>query len=134
MSRYLEILSVGAPEQFNVDENDRAMYSINFEAKAAAPVDAFEEEMAKIISDAGLGTLNVDMFLGRKREVPTGDGPYVQVIDTGGAPPMETRNADMYERKTCQIVVRAKVTKDARTRANAVWRAIDPTRNTTVTA
>lgn len=134
MSRYLEILAVQRPFPFNVDENSRVMFSVNFRALAAAPVQQWEEEVIKVLSDASLATLGTDTFVGPIAVVPSGAGPYLNINDTGGAEPSETHNGDVYERLSVQVVVRATSYTAARTRALAVWRALDGVRNTTITA
>jgi hypothetical protein len=131
---YVQILAVQRPFAFNVDENDRTMFSVNFEGLAGAPVAEWEEELVKILTDAGLATPNVDTFIGATKEAPAGNGPYTHVLDTGGSSPEETHDGSAYERLSAQIVVRAKDYDAARTRAHAIWRALDGLRNTTVTA
>lgn len=135
MSRYLEILATQRPFEFAVDKSNRTMHSVNFEALVAADVDQFEEEMAaRLISEGAATAINTDIFIGRKAEIPIGNGPYISINDTGGARPERAHNAGIkYERLSFQIVVRAKDYVDARTRALAVWRALDGVRNTTVT-
>ncbi len=137
MSRYLDILSTNRPFNLDVDENNRKMFAVNFDAVAAAPVEEWEDEVAKIIEDAGLGTRsspNRTIFIGRGAVLPTGDGPYITILDSGGVAPLETHNSDLYERLSCEIIIRAKGFQTARTRALAIWRALDGVRDQTVTA
>lgn len=134
MSRYLSITSTQRPFPLEVDDNNRVVFAVNFEAVAAAAVDKWEEELADKIVDAGLGTLNTDLFIGPKANIPTGDGPYTFLIDTGGTAPMETHDGSRYERLSVQVTVRATSYKTARTRILAIWRELDSTYNTTITA
>lgn len=134
MTRYLEILSSDRPANFNEDTGGRAMFSMNFRARAVAPVTAWELELIKILSDAGLATLGTDAFTGRSAEIPTGDGPYIQVFVTGGLETEETHDDQEYERPTAQVVVIARDYDVADARALAVWRAIRGTRGLTVVA
>lgn len=134
MSRYLSIVAVQRPFALEVDENNRVVFIVNFEAEAAAPVNQWEEELADVISDAGLGTLNTDLFVGPKSNIPTGSGPYTTIIDTGGSAPEETHDGSRYERLSVQVAVRATSYAAARTRALAIWRVLDSTYNTTITA
>ena len=134
MSRYLELLSVQRPFSIGVDDVNRAMYSCNFVAVAAQPVAKFEEEVGRLVFDAGLGTFGTNMFIGPPSSVPSGEGPFIHIIDTGGTSPLETHNGDKYERMSCQIVVRGTNRQTARTRALAIWRALDGQRNITVVA
>lgn len=135
MSRYLEILAVQRPFPFDQDDSARVMFSVNFDALAAAPVTAWEEELAKLINTAGLGTRGTDLFIGPAAVLPADHaGPLVSVIDTGGSMPEWTHQDDGYERLSAQIVVRAASYVAARTRALAIWRVLDGVRNTTVVA
>jgi len=137
MSRYLEILSNQTPFPFNIDDNRRVMYSVNFRMLVAAIVTAFEEEIAaRIIAQTAATAIGTDIFIGPLAVIPTGDGPYTEIIDTGGESPEYIHNTDdaSYERLSMQIVVRAKSYTVARTRAQAVWRALDGVRNTTLAA
>jgi len=134
MSAYLEILAIQSPFPFAEDENDRIMFSFNVDVLAAAPVNEFEEELAKLINNAGLGTRGVDVFIGPKAVVPDGDGPYITLLDTGGREPEETHNGGIYERLSAQIVVRGMSYTATRTRAKSIQRVLDGVRNTTVAA
>lgn len=142
MSRYVEILAIQRPFPFNSDENRRVMFSVNFRALAAAPVEQWDEEIVKVLIDAGASTglrhpttnPTGDAFSGPTAILPSTAGPFISLIDTGGTAPLETHNSDRYERLSVQIVVRALDYKAARTRALAVWRALDGLRNQTVAA
>lgn len=134
MSRYLSITSTQRPFPLEVDDNNRVVWAVNFEGVAAAAVDKWEEELAQKIVDAGLGTLNTDLFLSPKKPIPTGDGPYTFLIDTGGTAPDETHDGARYERLSVQVTVRAKSYATGRTRILAIWRELDSTYNTTITA
>lgn len=139
-TRYLEILSMQRPFPFDVDENQRVQFSCNYTALAAAPAVSFEEEILKILNDAGLATQRVgstgDTWIGPAGTIPatSGDGPFITIIDTGGTAPMETHDGITYERLSVQIVVRAVSYSVARTRALAIWRELDGKRNVTVAA
>ena len=117
-----------------MDDLKREMWSCNFTAYARAPVDKWEEEILRLITDASLGTFGTDTFIGPDAPIPNGDGPYTTINDTGGSEPDETHDAMEYERLSVQIVVRGKNYVTTRTRALAIWRAIKNTRNTTITA
>lgn len=139
-SRYLEILARQRPFPFDVDANARVMFSCNYDALAAAPVVDFERELRAILSDAGLATFGSgasppdDTWIGPAGTLPTGNGPYTQIIATGGIGPDYAHGGEKYERLSVQIVVRAKSFDAARDRALAIWRALDGQRNVTVAA
>ena len=136
MSTYIEILSVQSPFDIGFDDNKRVMFSCNYDVMAVAPVTDFEREIGKLINNAGLGTFATDMFIGLEAILPTGDGPYVTIVNTGGIEPENTHNTSghTYEHLSCQIVCRAKTYDAADTRALAIWRLLDGITNTTVTA
>lgn len=138
MSFYIQILAVQRPFDLGIDSKDnRTLVSCNFECIARAPVNTFEEDIAKILSDAGLATLsgsNMDTFLGRSASIPvSGSGPFNHIFATGGGYPYETHNSDIAERLTVQTLIRATLYEAARTRALAIWRALNGKRNITVT-
>lgn len=134
MSHYVEILSVQRPFEIGVDDNQRSEWSVNFEALAYAPAEKWEEEIAARLASVGLATLGIDTFIGQKATIPTGDGPYATILNTGGGAPMDTHNGDGYERLAAQIIVRAKSYTAGRTRIHAIWRALDGIANATITA
>lgn len=134
MTRYIEILAVQRPFAFNTDANGRTLFSVNFNALGRAPVVSFEKEIAKVISDAGHGTLNVDLFIGPLAPIPIGDGPYTTIINTGGVIPDETHNGGRYERLSFQLVIRALSYEIADARALNIWRTLDGKRNIDVAA
>lgn len=133
-TRYLEILSVGNPIDLGVDTNNRTKFSLNFETMCAADSDSLEAEMASLIQDASLGTLGTDMWYGQKAVLPTGDGPYMRVVATGGPHSLETHDGSEYERPTFQVTVTGTSYNTTRTRAYAIWRTLKGVRNTTVAA
>lgn len=140
MSRYLELLANQRPFPFNVDESLRTMFSCNFSALAEAPTADWEGEILKVIVDAGLAvkpnppSVVGNIWIGPAATIPAGDGPFIQIIDTGGRPPDYTHDGAKYERLSCQIVVRSKSFAAGRTRALAIWRALDGKRNVTLAA
>jgi hypothetical protein len=136
VSRYLTILARQRPFDFNQDESGRVMFSCNYDARAAAPVEQWGEEItAVLIASGSCVALGTDVFIGRAAKMPVGEGPYVTVLPTGGANGRpSTHNLDLYEDLSVQIVVRATKYRTARTRALAIWRALDGIRNTTLVA
>lgn len=132
MSVYLEIIAVQSPFENGVDDNDRSKWTMTFTAVARSPIGRFAIDLQKLLSVAGLST-TANTRLGTEASLPTGDGPFIRIFETGGAPPLETHNGDKYERLSAQISVSAQKRVDAEARAWAVWRAIDGTRNATVT-
>lgn len=134
MTRYLEIVADQDPFPAGVDTNSRTMFACNYSCMAANPVAKFEEEIARILFDAGLLVLGTNCWIGPDARVPAGDGPFITLINTGGTSPIETHNGDKYRRMSIQIVVRALTYQVARTRARAIWDELDGKRNFTVVA
>lgn len=124
MTRYLSILSIQRPFPIGVDLNNRNEFSCNYLMVAAATVSDFEGEISKYISDNGLGNTS-SILIGRKVSTPTGDGPFIRLIDTGGISPLETHNRDKYERLSMQIVVIAASYVTGRELALSIWRLLD---------
>lgn len=133
MSDYLWILSVQSPFTIGKDDNGRTMFSVNFEGNGVSPITDLEREIVKLISDAGLGAFGNDTFIGPNATLPTGGGPYVQLISTGGSSPLETHDGKKQERFSFQILVRAISYTAGRTRIMSIWRLLDGFRNQSVT-
>lgn len=100
----------------------------------AAGVVKYEEEIARILFDASLGALGTDTFIGPASTVPTGPGPYITIINTGGIAPMENHDGGKYRQGSFQVVVRALSYTVARNRAMAIWNLLDGLRDVEVTA
>lgn len=139
MSRYRSIQAVQRPFPFAIDENDRVMYSCNFDAVADSLVTTWEEDILSILHTANLATLydetnnTGDTLIGAKRDVPTGPGPYITLIDTGGLSPENTISGDAkYDRLSIQIITRASSLVAARTRALSIYAVLDGLVNFTV--
>lgn len=133
MSRYLEITAIQEPFPIGNDENDRVMFSSNYDFQVEAPVDQFEEEVGRLIFDAGLGAFGSSMLMGN-RTPAAGAGPWINLINTGGVAPLETQTGEKIRRPSLQIIVRASNYQVARTRALAIWQLLDGKRDVIVTA
>jgi len=128
---YVYMVANQRPFSFNEDENNRVMFSCNFDTMILSPVTLFEEDLSTVIINASLSTvLGTDIFIGPASVLPTGDGPYVTIIHTSGQPPTETHNGEVHERRSLQVIVTAADYVTGRTRALAIWRLLDETYNT----
>jgi len=135
MTTYLELIADDRPADIGADDNDRAVFAINFRCTSRGTIANFEREVAKLITDAGLGTgLGIDIFIGSLAKLPSLTAPVISIISTGGLGRDHTHNADTYERPSCQVTVRSKDYAVAQDRALAIWRALDGQRNFSVTA
>jgi len=140
---YLQILATQRPFPFMVDENERTMFSVNFQAMSAEAVEDWERDVIRLLVLAGVPITYTfpngnrrtdDTFIGPKAIIPTDPGPYLSVIDTGGAAPFETHNGDLQEQLSVQLIVRGADYYTARDLALDCWRALDGVRNTTVSS
>lgn len=137
MTAYIEVLAMDRPADIGTDDNDRVIFSLNFQIQSQGTITNLEREIAKLITNAGLGTgLGTDIFIGTLAKLPvlTSSTPVINITATGGLGRDQTHNYDAYERPSCQITVRSKDYAAAQDRALAIWRALDGQRNFSVTA
>lgn len=92
-----------------------------------------DEIMARLVAQ-GVGVKGSNIFLGSGAEIPTGDGPYLSIIETGGSAPTRVHNAAgaHTQRPTAQLTSRAKSYNSARNMAKAAYDALDGVFNTTL--
>ncbi len=140
MSRWLSIEVLSDIADNGLDFDDRQKFGFNLIVTCVNPTE-FEDEVGRVLIDAGATTsFGTDMFAMSKSNIPTGDGPYVSIVATGGPKPMRTHNADRdesapaYRRLTVQVVARAKNSKTARAKAHACFDALFAIVNQTITA
>ncbi len=136
MGVYTEILADQRPFTIGVDDSDRHEIVCNFSASSDGDLNSWEDDLATLIINAGLGTFpttisNGDLFIGPKA-APQGDGPFTVITDTGGVAVNETRSDVTYEHPSAQVMVTGRSFTDTRTRALAIWRALR-VRNITIT-
>ena len=140
---YLEVLATQRPFPISVDDNERSMFSVNFTAESNGFAADWERDVIRMLLAGGVtlaytfpdGDRRVDdTFIGPAAFIPTGDGPYVSIIDTGGSDPIETHNNDIREQLSVQILVRGKAYFDARDLILECWRALDGIRDQTVSS
>lgn len=135
MTYWREVEVLNAPFEFNVDANNRSMWSFNM-VPVTRPTAEIGDEVAAVIQDASLGTFGTDLFVGQKAQIPGGNGPYVQVLPNEGAPGERTHNSisqPAYSTQPVQIVVRALSVTVARTRIWAIHDLFYAKRMATVT-
>ena len=95
---------------------------------------AWLEDVASLISGAGVAALNTTMFLSTAASIPAGAGPYLLIVETGGLEPERLHNfaEPAYERPGAQITVRASSYVSARNMARLAFDAVDGVYNTTI--
>jgi len=131
---YLEITAIQRPFSVQIDAGEsREVFSVNFSGESDGEVSEWEEDLVRLCVSAGVPlALNTNTLIGRRKPWPTGAGPFARFIDTGGVAPNETHNGDIRERLSAQVVVIGRDFDATRSRALAIWRALDGVRNTTV--
>jgi hypothetical protein len=95
---------------------------------------AWLEDVAGLISTAGVATLNTNMFLSTAASIPSGVGPYLLIVETAGAPfeRIQNSNQPAYEWPGAQITVRAFNYILARNMATLACDAVDGIYNVTI--
>lgn len=135
MARYLQILSVQNPFTIGLDSIKRVQFSCNYDLRSDGPVARLEEEVVKILSDAGQASSGVDTWIGPAVMIPTGSGavgPYTLIINTGGYQNRETHNGDVQQNHSVQIIVTAADYIVARNKSNSIWSVLHGKRNVDV--
>lgn len=92
------------------------------------------DELKAYLVAQGVGVFGTSLFLGSKAVIPSEDGPYISLIETGGSGPTRVHNQTTAntQRPTVQVVVRAKSYLVARTKSKQVYQALDGLYNTTL--
>lgn len=131
---YLEINALQSPISIGNDQSARAMLSFNVLCMHASAPGPFEEEICKLIQNAGLAILGTDMFYGSLAQIPQNSpGPFTTVSATGGLSPLQTHNNNIFSRPSAMIQVRAASYVIARNKANAIHAVLNGKHNVTVT-
>jgi hypothetical protein len=94
----------------------------------------FVDDIVTILTAAGVGTFNMNIFESSKASIPPGPGPYLTISETGGSGPEGTHNAasagfPAYVRPNAQILVRGVSYSAARMMADNAYSALFPIRN-----
>ncbi len=133
MSYYIEILAVQTPfPLYQLDSQRRVTFSCNFNCRAVYPVASFEREMAKLITNASLATLEVNLFFGPQVQIPDSDGPIILLRNTGG------RSADWshdsaYENLSLQTLILGADYDVVGAKAKAIYQLLNGLSSVTVT-
>ena len=92
----------------------------------------FLDEIAARLVAQSVGTIGTNIFLGSRAAIPSGEGPYLSLIETGGSAPLRIHNVTTGhpQRPTAQVAVRGKKYNLARTMANNAYLALDGIYNT----
>lgn len=82
------------------------------------------DEIANRLVAEGVGAINSVIFMGAKAIIPSGDGPYLTLSETGGFSPAGTQNDTGTERPTVQILGRATSYPIARAKVQQAFDAL----------
>ena len=91
MTYFRKIEPVSSPFVVGTDDNGRIEMACNFqiECEYTATLPNIIQDM---LVDAGLGTFGTDIGVSPLWTVPTGDGPYILITETGGLGHDKTHN------------------------------------------
>lgn len=132
MTFYREINPRGEPADLGLDETgQRVMVVVNIDVVKEQSA-TFEEEIVKLLEDAGVGTRNVDIFVSSQSELPDGDGPFLHLTSSGGPPPLRKQNqvaTPAYPRPSMKIIAYGVTYAAARTLARSAYVALSGVRN-----
>lgn len=84
----------------------------------------FIEEIGNRLSSQNVGQVGVDIFFGSEARIPTGDGPYITLTETGGTGSARTHNNTATQRPTLQILTRGKSPAAVRAMSRAAYNAL----------
>lgn len=138
-SYYIHILARQSPFEYGKDPLGRVLFSCNYDCRARYPVTSFIHEMAKLITDAGLGVAGVDLFIGPQVEIPSGDvfgealsGPYITLRQTGGFAPDESHDTKILN-LGLQTIITSLDYDEGDVKAKSIHSLLDGKRSFTVT-
>jgi hypothetical protein len=92
----------------------------------------WSEELMFILSGDAVGVPQFNMFRSSAKVVPSGAGPFLSIIETGGTTPDNTHNSVIvpaYQKPGAQIVVRADAYPVAFAMARAAYNSLVKIRN-----
>lgn len=73
------------------------------------------DEIADRLVAQGVGVKGSNIFLGSNANIPSGDGPYLSLTETGGTGSRRTHNGTAVAQPTVQLLCRARSYSVART-------------------
>lgn len=132
---YQEIRAVHSPIPYQIDGDNRQLFSCNFLAKVISPTAKFEDEIEEILRTGNIIPSGEVLYIGPKVALPKDDGsghPFCVLLATGGYEPEETHDSKR-ENRGLQIITCAMDYQVARDRAELVWHYLDGLRNVFVT-
>lgn len=93
----------------------------------------FLDEIANWLVAHGVGVLGQNIFKSSSAVIPTGEGPYMTIAETGGTAPIRVQNGvRLLQCPTAQILVVAKTHVASRDMSRAAYAVLDGVFNTVV--
>jgi hypothetical protein len=134
VAKYLDVDVLQEPFPIGLDASQRVRLAFNL-IVTKTESDTFSEELVAIMVAASVGVYGTNIFISGAADIPTGDGPYLSVNETGGFRGLRIHDQarPAYPRPGAQIVVRATTYDAARTMARAAHNALSAVKNTVVT-
>jgi hypothetical protein len=126
MTWYREITPIQEPFDLGLDDSGRHQQVFNVDIVKAYSKTLRTEIVARLVAQ-GVGAFGTDIFATKNAIIPTGDGPYLLLIETGGTSPENTHNETVtpaYQRPSIQFTAIAKNPIDAETMVWVVYEAL----------
>src|SRR5688500_11269425 len=122
------------PQDLGNDSAGRVALRFNFMV-TKEPSATTEDEVKKLLVAAGVGVFGTNIFIGSTAVLPTGAGPYLLLLDTGGPSGIYQHNEakPAYSRATFSLTVYAKSFVAARAMWQAAYDALSVVVNQAVT-
>jgi hypothetical protein len=135
MARFLQVVLLQEPFDMGLDPKTRLRYGFNIVVEKTSSTTFIEEVIAILRATQPTWRFGRDIFATTAASIPEGEGPYLEIIETGGPGGSKIQNQipPAYLRPGAQIVARAKDPSAARTMAWAAWTALSNVSNQTVT-
>lgn len=134
--KYLSITELQPPYDSGVlDGANRAMWIFNVLARKV-PSATFQQELVAILLTAGVHTaFNTDLFASSKAVLPSGPGPFTNIVATGGITGIRRHNrvGSSIDQPTAQIVTHALDPVAAEGKSREAYAALMAIVNQTVT-
>lgn len=92
------------------------------------------DEVKKVLVAAGVGVFGTNIFISSATVLPTGNGPYLLIVETAGPGPIYQHNESKpaYDRPTFDLTVYAKSYVAAKAMWQAAYDALSVVKNQTI--
>ena len=134
MAKWLQVMLLQEPFDMGLDPSGRLRYGFNLVVEKTQSTTFIEELVALFRAHKPAWTYGRDIFSTTAASIPVGNGPYLEIIETGGPGGIRIQNqiAPAYQRPGAQIVARAKNPAAARTMAWDAYSALESVSNRVV--